>query len=107
MIAIAALVAAVALLALAMFGGADGYRVNGGLRERRPARQRQPGARGRRGRRHDPDIELNDAAQAVVTMEIDDEFAPLHEGTQATIRATSLSGIANRYVSLQPGPERR
>ena len=27
----------------------------------------------------------------------------LHEGTTATIRATSLSGIANRYVSLNPG----
>ena len=37
-------------------------------------------------------------------MKVDDDFAPLHQGTQATIRATSLSGIANRYVSLQPGP---
>ena len=37
-------------------------------------------------------------------MEVDDDFAPLHAGTTATIRATSLSGIANRYVSLKPGP---
>ena len=37
-------------------------------------------------------------------MEVDEDLAPLHEGTTATIRATSLSGIANRYVSLKPGP---
>jgi phospholipid/cholesterol/gamma-HCH transport system substrate-binding protein len=37
-------------------------------------------------------------------MEVDDQVAPLHEGTTATIRASSLSGIANRYVSLKPGP---
>jgi phospholipid/cholesterol/gamma-HCH transport system substrate-binding protein len=49
-------------------------------------------------------IELDDQSQAVVEMEIDDEIAPLHEGTTATIRASSLSGIANRYVALDPGP---
>ena len=40
-------------------------------------------------------------------MKVDDEVAPLHQGTTATIRATSLSGIANRYVSLNPGPTTR
>ena len=41
----------------------------------------------------------------MVTLEVTDgDLTPLHEGTTATIRATSLSGIANRYVSLQPGP---
>jgi phospholipid/cholesterol/gamma-HCH transport system substrate-binding protein len=29
---------------------------------------------------------------------------PLHEGTTAVIRATSLSGVANHYVSISPGP---
>ena len=28
---------------------------------------------------------------------------PLHEGTTAVIRSTSLSGIANRYISVHPG----
>jgi phospholipid/cholesterol/gamma-HCH transport system substrate-binding protein len=49
-------------------------------------------------------IELNDESQAVVEMELEDDMAPLHQGTIATIRASSLSGIANRYVSLDPGP---
>jgi phospholipid/cholesterol/gamma-HCH transport system substrate-binding protein len=39
-----------------------------------------------------------------VTMEVGDSVAPLHEGTSATIRATSLSGITSRYISLKPGP---
>ncbi len=46
-------------------------------------------------------IELTDDAQAEVTISVDE---PLHEGTTAVIRATSLSGIANRYVSITPGP---
>jgi phospholipid/cholesterol/gamma-HCH transport system substrate-binding protein len=103
-IAIAALVAAIALLALAMFGGGGGYRVDAVFES---AGQLVNGNQVRVGGANVgtiSDIELNDAAQAVVTMEIDDEFAPLHQGTQATIRATSLSGIANRYISLQPGP---
>jgi phospholipid/cholesterol/gamma-HCH transport system substrate-binding protein len=47
------------------------------------------------------EITLTDDAQAEVMITVDD---PLHEGTTALVRATSLSGIANRYVSLAPGP---
>jgi phospholipid/cholesterol/gamma-HCH transport system substrate-binding protein len=48
------------------------------------------------------DVTLTDDSQAEVTIKVDE---PLHEGTSATIRATSLSGIANRYVSITPGPD--
>jgi phospholipid/cholesterol/gamma-HCH transport system substrate-binding protein len=52
------------------------------------------------------DIKLSDDGQAEVEMEISDEaYTPLPEGTQATIRSQSLSGIANRYVSLDLPPE--
>jgi phospholipid/cholesterol/gamma-HCH transport system substrate-binding protein len=44
---------------------------------------------------------LTDDNLAEVNVEVDQE---LHEGTTATIRATSLSGVANHYVSISPGP---
>jgi phospholipid/cholesterol/gamma-HCH transport system substrate-binding protein len=46
-------------------------------------------------------IGLTDDNLAAVHVEVDQE---LHEGTTATIRATSLSGVANHYVSISPGP---
>ncbi|WP_354699633.1 hypothetical protein DSM112329_05354 [Paraconexibacter sp. AEG42_29] len=50
-------------------------------------------------------IELADDNEADVTLEIDDEdFAPLHTGTRAIVRSASVSGVANRYVALEPGP---
>jgi phospholipid/cholesterol/gamma-HCH transport system substrate-binding protein len=48
------------------------------------------------------DIELTDDWQADVTVSVDQE---LHEGTTAVIRTTSLSGIANRYIAVTPGPD--
>jgi phospholipid/cholesterol/gamma-HCH transport system substrate-binding protein len=46
-------------------------------------------------------ISLSDNGQALVEMEISDSaYTPLPEGTHATIRSQSLSGIANRYVDL-------
>ena len=48
------------------------------------------------------DVKLTEQGEAQVDISVD---RPLHEGTSAVIRATSLSGIANRYVSLQPGPD--
>ena len=50
------------------------------------------------------DIELTDDNQAAVTVEVEEPFAPLREGTEATVRLTSLSGIANRYIALAMGP---
>jgi phospholipid/cholesterol/gamma-HCH transport system substrate-binding protein len=48
------------------------------------------------------DIGLTEDGQAKVTMEITEaDFQPLKQGTQATVRAASLSGIANRYVDLR------
>ena len=48
-------------------------------------------------------IELQDDARARIEVSIDDDLAPLHEGTVMTLRATSLSGIANRYLAVEPG----
>ncbi|HET6831049.1 MAG TPA: MlaD family protein [Solirubrobacterales bacterium] len=46
-------------------------------------------------------IDLTDDNQAAVEVTMDE---PLRQGTTAQIRLTSLSGVANRYVSLAPGP---
>jgi phospholipid/cholesterol/gamma-HCH transport system substrate-binding protein len=51
------------------------------------------------------DIRVTDDGQARVRLTIEEEeFAPLREGTFATVRLLSLSGQANRYVDLQMGP---
>ncbi len=49
-------------------------------------------------------IALTSNNQAAVKISVKEPYAPLREGTQAVIRLTSLSGIANRYVALTPGP---
>jgi phospholipid/cholesterol/gamma-HCH transport system substrate-binding protein len=48
------------------------------------------------------EVDLADDFQAEVTISVDEA---LHQGTTATVRSTSLSGIANRYVSITDGPE--
>ena len=103
-LATAALIAAVALVALALFGGGDGYKVKATFVNAGQLVQGNEVRVGGQPIGKITEIELDDRANAVVTMEVEDAVAPLHEGTTATIRATSLSGIANRYVSLKPGP---
>ena len=93
------------LAGLVLFGGSSGYKVtavfeNGG----QLVKGNQVHVGGRPVGTVDS-IDLNDRAQAVVEMTVtDDDLTPLHSGTRATVRATSLSGIANRYVELAPGP---
>jgi len=102
--ALAAVIGAAVLVALLLFGGSSDYQVravfeNGG--------QLVPGNQVRVGGRPVgtiESIELDENALAVVEMTVEHDLAPLHQGTKATIRTTSLSGIANRYVSLDPGP---
>lgn len=48
-------------------------------------------------------IGLTPDGQAQVALQIDSGDAPLHEGTVARIYENSLSGIANKYVVLEPG----
>ena len=58
-------------------------------------RQREDRVIGREDRRR---------AVALVHVEIDDDdLTPLHRGTRASIRLSSLSSVAGRYVTLHPG----
>jgi phospholipid/cholesterol/gamma-HCH transport system substrate-binding protein len=49
-------------------------------------------------------IALTSNGQAQLTLTINNSsYTPLHQGTLATVRLASLSGIANRYVDLRLG----
>ena len=50
-------------------------------------------------------IVLTKNFQAKVTIQVKSSLAPLHHGTIAEVRTPSLSSVANRYVSLTPGPQ--
>jgi phospholipid/cholesterol/gamma-HCH transport system substrate-binding protein len=102
--AVVGIAIAVALVALLMFSGDGGYKVEAVFENAGQLVKGNQVEVGGRPVGKITGIELNDSSQAVVEMQVDDEIAPLHEGTTATIRAASLSGIANRYVSLDPGP---
>ncbi|HVE67151.1 MAG TPA: MlaD family protein [Solirubrobacteraceae bacterium] len=49
-------------------------------------------------------VELTDNGLAEVVMEVEDHVTPLREGTQATIRQSSQSSVAGRYVDLHLAP---
>jgi phospholipid/cholesterol/gamma-HCH transport system substrate-binding protein len=50
-------------------------------------------------------ISLTPDGQAQLTLDINNsDYTPLHQGTEATVRLASLSGVANRYVDLRLGP---
>ncbi len=99
---IGALIVAAILVAMLLFGGDDGYRYD---LQFETGGQLVPGNEvlvGGQPVGTVDEITLTDDAQAQVAITVDE---PLHEGTTAIIRSTSLSGIANRYVSLSPGDE--
>jgi phospholipid/cholesterol/gamma-HCH transport system substrate-binding protein len=102
-VAAAAVVVAIAIIAILLFTGGSSYEVKAVfLNAGQLVKGNQVEVSGQ------PigsisDIRLTDNGQAEVVMQLD-HFAPLHQGTTATIRATSLSGVANRYVALSLGP---
>ena len=106
--ALGAVIAAVALVAIVLFGsGGDSYKVkatfaNGGqLVKGNPVQVGGVPV----GSVQDS-IKITEDGQAEVEMTIKDDHQPLHVGTQATIRQFSLSGIANRYIDLKLPAER-
>lgn len=54
------------------------------------------------------EITLTSDNQAKIHVKIDKGgLTPLHEGSTATVRLSSLSGVANRYLSIVPGPNNK
>src|SRR5688572_33486068 len=50
------------------------------------------------------DIKLSKDNQADIKITINEDFAPLRQGSSITVRQESLPSVANRYLSLHPGP---
>ncbi len=105
-LALAALVAALAAVVAITFGpGSNTYVVNAQFHD---AGQLVNGGLVQVGGRKVGKItaiRLTRNGLAEVEMTLDDDNArPLHRGTRATIRTAGLSGVANRFVELTPGP---
>jgi phospholipid/cholesterol/gamma-HCH transport system substrate-binding protein len=104
--AVGALIAAVVLVALILFGGgvSGGYRVKarflnaGQLVKGNPVQVGGVPVGSVKG------IHITDDGQAEVELSIDGDHAPLRRGTRAEIRQFSQSGLANRYVDLTLPP---
>jgi phospholipid/cholesterol/gamma-HCH transport system substrate-binding protein len=106
--AIGAVIVAVVLVGIVLFGGGGGYTVNavfenagqivkGNLVE--VAGVQAGSVKG---------ISITPQGQAEIKMSIDGAYAPLPANTKAIVRQASQSGYANRYVELQlpPGPKK-
>ncbi len=52
-------------------------------------------------------IDLTRDFKALITIHVNSSLTPLHEGTVSEIRVPSLTGVANRYIALTPGPNNR
>jgi len=100
-VAFAALVVGVAVLAVVVLGGHDQYTVHARFIS---ASQMVKGGEVKiAGERVGTvsAIKVTPDWHADLTLKINSADAPLRVGTTATIRAVSLSGVANRYVDLQ------
>ena len=98
--AIVALGVAAVVVALLLFGGGSSYEITA---EFENASQLVPGSQvvvAGVPSGSVSNIALGDHGQALVTFTVDSPYAPLRQGTHATIRSYSLSGIANRQVQL-------
>src|SRR5437764_2231303 len=100
-VAVAALVVGLAVLAIVVLGGHDTYLVHARFIS---ASQMVKGGEVKiAGERVGTvkAIKVTRDWHADLTLSIDSTHAPLRVGTTATVRAVSLSGVANRYVDLQ------
>src|SRR3954451_18795598 len=50
-------------------------------------------------------VDVTSKGHAIVKFSVDDDYAPLRRGTKAIVKQNSLSGIANRYIDLELGPQ--
>ena len=105
-IALAAIVVAVVLVGVLFLGGSDTTKYKVSFQNAGQLVKDNDVQIGGRRIGSVKDIKLTDDNHAIIDIEVKKGYAPLREGTKAVIRATSLSGIANRYIALTPGTGR-
>jgi phospholipid/cholesterol/gamma-HCH transport system substrate-binding protein len=98
------LVAVIVLVAFLMFGGGSDYTVTATFENAGQIVKGNYVEVAGRPVGKVKSIDLDNNGQARVKLSVGSGFDPLHEGTTAVIRASSLSGIANRYIEIHPGP---
>ena len=99
-VAVAAIAIAAVVLVLLLRNGGEDYRVTAEFQNASQLVNGNEVMVGGQSAGLVKEIELGDNGQAMVTFTVDDEFAPLPEGTIATIRQNSLSSVAGRQVEL-------
>ncbi len=99
--AIAALAAVVIALAIVIFGGNGTHHYNLVFQNASQLVKGNQVLIGGQAVGSVESIDLTEDNLAEVKVSIDQE---LHEGSTAIIRATSLAGVANHYISISPGP---
>jgi phospholipid/cholesterol/gamma-HCH transport system substrate-binding protein len=100
--AVSALVGAIVLVALILFGGGPGYTLTGEFQD---AGGLVPGNLVMIGPAQVGSVQsvgLGPNGEADVKFSVDSNVAPIHQGTVARIYENSLSGIANHYIVLEP-----
>ena len=102
--AVAALTAALAVVAILLFGGGGGYTVKARFLNAGQLVKGNPVQIGGVPIGSVTGIKITADGHAEITLEIDDDHAPLRRGTRAEIRQFSQSGLANRYVDLKLPP---
>ena len=104
--ALAAVIAAVVLVAVLLFGGGGGgYTVTADFLNAGQLVKGNPVQTGGTPIGSVKSIDITDEGQAVIEFSVEDSHSPLPDGTHATIRQFSQSGIANRYIDLTFPPE--
>jgi phospholipid/cholesterol/gamma-HCH transport system substrate-binding protein len=103
--AIGAVIAAVTLVALVLFGGGSGgYTITAKFINAGQIVRGNPVQAGGTPIGTVKDIKITPDGQAAIKMQVKDDYAPLRKGTRAAIRQFSQSGIANRYIDLTYPP---
>ncbi len=104
-LALGGLLAAVAVAAVVLLGGGEDYRLRLQFQNASQLVKGNEVKVGGVGVGTVEEIVLAEDNLAEVVVRITDgDLVPLHEGTRAEVRVSSLSSVANRFVQLHPGP---